>query len=298
MQGDIKTSIIVRAYNEDQHIDRLLAGIRQQKTSFQYETILVDSGSTDKTLQIAAAYDIKTVHIKPDEFSFGYSLNKGIAASEGEFCVMISAHCYPDNNTWLENLIAPFTDKSVALIYGKQRGNEITRYTEEQILKKWFPDSEGGIQKTSFCNNANAAIRKRVWEKYHYNEILTGLEDLEWAKNAQRGGYNIYYEPSATVIHVHDETYAQIYRRYEREAIAMKAIYAEEFLAFAEFIKLTVLNIANDIKHARREKKLIGNLFDIVAMRFLQFLGAYAGFNYKKPVSSELKHKFYYPRKH
>ncbi|NEQ09520.1 MAG: glycosyltransferase, partial [Moorea sp. SIO4E2] len=64
-----ETSIIIRCYNEEQHIGRLLSGIMQQ-TIQDVEIIVVDSGSTDATPSIASRYPVKLLSIKPEEFSF------------------------------------------------------------------------------------------------------------------------------------------------------------------------------------------------------------------------------------
>src|SRR5207244_6851237 len=136
----IEVSIIVRTFNEARHIRRCLEGILSQRVSFPFEIILVDSGSTDGTLDVVEKFDVKVVKINPEEFTFGRSLNRGIEQASGEFCVMISAHGYPANESWLENLLHPFGNDKVALVYGKQRGNHVTRYSEQQIFERWFPD--------------------------------------------------------------------------------------------------------------------------------------------------------------
>lgn len=297
MSEDTEISIIIRAYNEEKHIERLLDGIRSQKTSFGYEVVLVDSGSTDKTVDIAERYGVKIVRITPAEFSFGFSLNKGIEMASGDYCVIVSAHCYPVDEHWLQNLILPFTRDSIALVYGKQRGNQKTKYSEYQIFKKWFPESDSGKQNSPFCNNANAAIRKSLWEKYRYNETLTGLEDIDWAKNILSQGYNVFYASNAEVIHVHNEACLQLYRRYEREAIAMKTIYPQETFTLIDFIKLFILNTLSDYIHALHDSVLIKNIFSIPTMRLIQFLGTYRGYNFTKPLLSDLKQRFYYPRR-
>jgi cellulose synthase/poly-beta-1,6-N-acetylglucosamine synthase-like glycosyltransferase len=69
--------LVVRAFNEERHIERLLEGVRHQ-TVRDVEVILVDSGSTDATAAIAAQYRAKVVHIPPAEFTFGRSLNRGL----------------------------------------------------------------------------------------------------------------------------------------------------------------------------------------------------------------------------
>ncbi|HEX9838402.1 MAG TPA: glycosyltransferase, partial [Anaerolineales bacterium] len=84
-------SIVIRAFNEDKHIGRLLEGIQHQ-TANDVEVILVDSGSSDATVSIAESYGAKTVHIPPQEFTFGRSLNLGIQFAKSEFIVIASAH--------------------------------------------------------------------------------------------------------------------------------------------------------------------------------------------------------------
>ncbi|MFO7145096.1 family 2 glycosyl transferase, partial [Arthrospira sp. PCC 8006] len=192
----VKCSLVIRCYNEEQHIDRLLSGIMQQ-TLIDREIIIVDSGSTDATVSIASRYPVKIVSIRPEDFSFGRALNLGCRAASGDIIVIASAHVYPLYKDWLENLLYPFQRPEVALVYGRQRGNEITKYSEHQVFAKWFPETPDPSQMHPFCNNANAAIRRQVWEKLPYDETLTGLEDLDWAKRAQRLGYQIAYQPEA-----------------------------------------------------------------------------------------------------
>jgi len=85
--------VIIRCFNEEQHIGRLLSGILQQ-TVQDTEIIVVDSGSTDATLSIVVRYPVRTVSVRPEEFSFGRSLNAGCRAAEGEFIIIASAHVY------------------------------------------------------------------------------------------------------------------------------------------------------------------------------------------------------------
>ena len=106
-------SLVIRAYNEARHLPRLLDGVRQQ-TVKDVEIILVDSGSTDETVSIAESYGTKVVHIQPQDFTFGRSLNLGIQAATCDLVVVASAHVYPVYPDWLERLLKPFDDPSVA----------------------------------------------------------------------------------------------------------------------------------------------------------------------------------------
>ena len=107
----------------------------------------------------------------------------------------------------------PFADPKTGLVYGKQRGNEVTRYSEHQIFAKWFPEESTRNQLHPFCNNANCAVRKSLWEEQAYDETLTGLEDLAWAKKMLEMEHRIAYQSGATIIHVHEETWKSVYNR-------------------------------------------------------------------------------------
>jgi glycosyltransferase involved in cell wall biosynthesis len=288
-------SAIIRAYNEEKHIGRLLAGILQQNYQ-DFEIILVDSGSTDATTAIAANFSVKILHIRPEEFTFGRSLNLGISQAQGEFIVITSAHVYPVYPDWLEHLLAPFQDPKVALTYGKQRGDSSTKFSEQQVFAHWFPQQSQPRQAHPFCNNANAAIRRSLWEKHAYDESLTGLEDLQWARWAMDQGYAITYVAEAEVIHVHDETPRGIYNRYRREAMAYKRIFPEERFNWVDFLRLVTTNIANDLRHAARQRVLWANLGSTLWFRWMQFWGTYQGYRHPGPVTEQLRRVFYYPR--
>jgi glycosyltransferase involved in cell wall biosynthesis len=288
-------SIVIRAYNEEKHIGRLLEGIRHQ-TVKDVEVILVDSGSTDGTVFVAESFGARIVRIRPDEFTFGHSLNFGIKSATCELIVIASAHVYPVYPDWLETLLRPFEDEQIALTYGKQRGPDFAKFSEQQIFHQWYPDVSKPKQETAFCNNANAAIRKSLWEKNNYDETLTGLEDLAWAKWAKDQGYVIAYVAEAEIIHVHNETPRGVYNRYRREAMALRKIYPEAHFSFYDFLRLTATNIFSDLWHATREQVLLKNFASIFWFRFMQFHGTRLGHRETSLITPQLRETFYYAR--
>jgi rhamnosyltransferase len=291
-----KISIIIRAFNEEKHIGRLLTGIQQQNLSEDaMEVILVDSGSADATVNIALHYGVKVIHIKPEDFSFGYALNMGCKEAKGKFLVFASAHVYPTYKDWLMQMTDPFEDGKVVLVYGKQRGHEVTQYSEHQIFKKWFPESSDFNQHHPFCNNANVAIRREIWEQIPYNESLTGLEDLDWAKKVLTLGYKLVYNAAAEIIHIHEETPKRILNRYRREAVALKNIMPDAKFTLLDFLKLFISNVVSDWMHALRDKVFLKNFMAIPIFRLMQFWGTYKGYRQKEPVDKILKKRFYYP---
>lgn len=288
-------SIVIRAYNEEKHIGRLLEGIQHQ-TLKDVEVILVDSGSTDETVSIAESFGARIVRIPSDEFTFGRSLNFGVRAATREFVVIASAHVYPTYPDWLEQLLSPFEDEKVALVYGKQRAPASAKFSEQQIFHQWYPDASKTWQETAFCNNANAAIRKSLWEKNLYDEALTGLEDIAWGKWAKEQGYGIAYVAEAEIIHVHDETPDGVFNRYRREGMAFKQIYPEAHFSLYDFVRLTTMNIISDLWHAMRERVLWKNISSILRFRLMQFHGTRMGYRESSLLTPQLRETFYYAR--
>lgn len=289
-----KCSIVVRAYNEEVHIGKLLEGISQQTMS-DVETILVDSGSTDRTVEIAKEFGVRLVQISPEEFTFGRSLNLGIEEAKSELAVIISAHCYPVYPDWLEQLLAPMEDEQIAVSYGKQRGGDTNRYSEHQWFRNYFPDTSVHRQGHAYCHNANSVIRKKIWQEHRYNENLTGLEDLAWGSWIFEQGHGISYQAEAEVIHLHDEGPKTVYNRYRREAIAMRQILPKSKFNLWNFIRLTSSKIFSDMLQARREKALATKLIEIIWFRGMQYWGTLQGYRYSGKVDAELHQHFYYP---
>jgi rhamnosyltransferase len=291
----LSCSVVIRAFNEEAHVGRLLDGIRLQ-TVRANEIILVDSGSTDATASIATAFGAHVVHIDPGEFTFGRSLNLGIQSASSDLIVIASAHVYPVYPDWLERLLEPFQNPQVALTYGKQRGAERSRFSEHQIFAQWFPERTNLTQSHPFCNNANAAIRRSFWLEHPYDETLTGLEDLAWATWALRAGHTIAYVSDAEIVHVHDETPGIVLGRYRREAMAFKRLFPEAHFSLYDFLRMTTGNITSDIWHAARERVLGHNLASIFWFRTMQFWGTYLGYRYPGLMTAQLRETFYYPR--
>lgn len=290
----MKISIVIRARNEEDNIERLLFGISKQ-TLDNVETILVDSGSTDSTLSIAAKYPVKTVHIQPENFTFGRSLNHGVEAASGDIIVIISAHCYPVYPDWLEQLVKPLEKEAYAISYGKQRGGDSNHFSEQQIFRQYFPDNSLIPQGHPYSHNANAAIKKSLWKHNHYNENLTGLEDLAWSSWAMESGYSIAYVAEAEIIHLHDETLKQVYNRYKREAIAMKQILPNSSFTLWTFNKKWIKSVLRDMNQARKEGCFKENWWSIVWFRLMQYWATYRGFHYSGKIDAQLHRAFYYP---
>ena len=99
--------------------------------------------------------------------------------------------------------------------------------------------------------------RKSLWEVNPYDETLTGLEDLAWAKWAKEQAYAIAYVAEAEIVHVHHETLCGVFNRYRREAMAFKHIHPEAHFNYYDFACFMATNIFSDLYHAARRRRAV-----------------------------------------
>tara|TARA_R110002124_G_scaffold36906_13_gene118550 strand:- start:3131 stop:4015 length:885 start_codon:yes stop_codon:yes gene_type:complete len=291
-------SIVIRTYNEGKWLGRALeACATQEAEGLQYEVVIVDSGSTDDTLQIAEKYGCRITHIKKSDFTFGRSLNVGCEFAQGRFLVFISGHCIPASDQWLANLVRPLDEGKCAFAYGRQMGEPgVTKFSEEQLFKKYFPEHSAIPQEGFFCNNANSAVPKAVWEQYKFDEEVTGLEDMVLGKQLAADGEFIGYVADAPVIHLHDESWSQIKTRYEREAVALQGIMPEVHIRAGDFLRYTAAGILFDWSESLSQRAFWREAGSIFMFRLMQYWGSYKGNNDHRKLSQDRKDRYFYPR--
>jgi rhamnosyltransferase len=291
-------SLVIRTLNEARYLPELLDAIRtQQVPGWDVETVVVDSGSTDGTLDIAQRHGCTVTHIRREEFSFGRSLNLGCEAARGEVLVMVSGHCVPTDAHWLRQLCDPIAQGLVDYSYGRQIGGAGSRFSECRIFEKYYPRQSRLPQQGFFCNNANAALRRAAWQAHRFDEDLTGLEDMELAKRLVAAGGRIGYVAEACVYHHHFESWPQVKRRFEREAIALQKIMPHFHVGLLDTLRYIGSSIVHDLRHARAESVAWVRLDEIVRYRIAQFLGSYLGNHEHRKLSHAEKDHYFYPAK-
>jgi len=286
--------VVIRALNEEEHVGRLLMGLAQQ-TRVPDQIVLVDSGSSDSTVPIAERLGAEITHISPQDFSFGRSLNVGFEACETDLVLLLSAHLYPVFDTFVEKLVAPFGQGQVAVSYGRQVGDWRTQFSELRIMRQWFPEAGSGPQEHPFSNNANACVRRRVWELMPYDEDLTGLEDVDFASRAQGKGFEVHYVAEAPVVHVHQESWSQVTNRYRREAIAYRRLHPGWRFGALEALGTASRNLAADLVHAAVERRPLVDFPRAARFRAAQFWGTWQGAQAGLDVDDKLRRRMYYP---
>lgn len=223
-----KISIIIRSKNEEAWIEKTLFALKNQICEDK-EIILVDNGSTDKTIKIAKKFHCKIINYYTKKYNYSKALNIGIKKSKGDIIGIISAHCVPYDDYWIYNAIRNFDNPEVAGVYSKQLPTKDTVDLDLRSLFQVFR-SDKIIQTNDFYfNNAASFIRKELWEAKNFDEKINGYEDLVWAKFFLKLKKKIVYEPQSKVFHFHGINHGDDQKRLTRHVSILKRLKNNEY---------------------------------------------------------------------
>lgn len=203
-------SIIVRTKNEERYLGNVLDELFAQ--SFQdFEVIIVDDSSTDKTLEMAEKYRCQIVSVPSGRFSHPYSCNLGAEHALGRLLVYTNGHAIPISRSWLQDGVRNFNDSSVAGIYACNLAHRDGTFADK-ILYNVLGYTFGSFRflandhSVGLMGTTNCIIRKDLWNVHHFDETWNGGlggEDVEWAQYYLSRGYKIIYDPKFRVYHSH-----------------------------------------------------------------------------------------------
>jgi rhamnosyltransferase len=217
----MKASIIVLSKNAGESWERLLQRLFSQKFNGEYEVIVIDSGSSDATVEIARRYPTRLVTIPPEQFHHGRTRNLGAGLARGEILVYITQDALPLQEDWLQKLTDNFSDPAVAMVCGRQMPWQHTKPPERFFYLYNFPDFKVRItahdtdyyHDNLFISDVNSALRKDVWQKFRFSEKVIVAEDKELAARLLAAGWTLIYEPGAPVYHAHELTLREAFDR-------------------------------------------------------------------------------------
>lgn len=205
------TSIVIRTKNEEKYLERVLQILKQQ-TYQDFEIVIVDDHSIDRTLEIAQNYGCKIISVPKGKFTYPYACNIGVKNSVGRYIVFLSGHSIPINNDWLRNGLVNFRNEDVAGVY-----SVVSALRDANLLERFFYGANvlsskklliidkvekigGGV-----LGFTNAIIDRNLWEKHNIDErFARGGEDLDWAKYWVRRGFVVIHDKRFRVYHSHN----------------------------------------------------------------------------------------------
>ncbi|OQP66898.1 hypothetical protein A3860_00575 [Niastella vici] len=223
----VLVSIVIPVKNGDYWLSDTLKGLLSQKINGGLEVIIIDSGSTDSSLDIITQFPVRLIQIDAASFNHGLTRNLGVKEAKGEFVIMTVQDAKPVDEFWVQHLLNGFEEESVAGVCGQQivpwekDKNPVAWFrpqSDPQLVKYNFtPDQFNQLhptQKRTVCgwDNVCAIYRKKILEEIPFREVMFA-EDCLWAREAILKGYSIAYNPKARVYHYHYEEPASIVKR-------------------------------------------------------------------------------------
>jgi rhamnosyltransferase len=228
MDGGPLITIIIPVKNGDYWLEGLFRRLVKQTLFDRSEILVIDSGSTDRSLEIINRFPVRLVQIPAGEFNHGATRNLGVQSARGKYVVMTVQDAQPTDERWLEKLLEGFDGEDVAGVCGQQ----IVPHDPDKNPVEWFrPFSPPGKRKYSYSraefdrlspaekrqvcgwDNVNAIYDRKVLIEVPFRP-LTFAEDGMWAKDALEAGYAIVYNTAARVNHYHFETPEYAFKRY------------------------------------------------------------------------------------
>ena len=192
-------SILIRTKNEARSLGATLDAVLEQDLA-PHEVFVIDSGSHDATLEVAARYPVRIMRIPPREWSYSRALNLGAREATGEFIVCLSAHCPPIRRTWLATLLRHFDDPRVAAVWGPNLSPGRHAPIMDPPIRQ-EPGTYTVANRRFGLVNSNSALRRSLWLEFPFDESLPATEDKKWGQEAMARGYCLVHDPQAAVWH-------------------------------------------------------------------------------------------------
>lgn len=268
-------AFVIRTKNEEKYLQKVLSEIKRQanEEELSFSIVVVDSGSSDSTIEIAKRNECQIFNIPAQQFTFGKSLNLGVSNVICEIVVVVSGHCVPLDG-WLKNLIAPIKTSEAQLTYGGHLPDPLSRCSEYNHFFEVYIDMYNS-RDVSYFNNGNSAFLRKTWLLNKFDEFARVQEDALFAIWHEKNGAKIVFVPTSNVIHHHNYKNADLFFRFYKDySYNLKNKIRSR--VFNQVLKSFINGLINDFKLAISRRKFLRALPGIVTYRiiliFIQFI--------------------------
>lgn len=239
----MKASIVIPTFNAGPGFEQLLGRLAAQEAAFGYEILIVDSGSTDGTIELARRHGASVYRIPQEEFDHGEARNLGISHAEGEYVAFIVQDALPVDDRWLAAMVENL-DKNgtVAGVYGRQIPRPESSPLTRALMDDWptsglerreqfaggpgiYSEMSPEAQRTlATFDNVSSCVRRSVWETFPFERTDFG-EDVRWGKSIVEAGYRLVYEPRSAVLHSHERGALYDLRRHYADGLLLQDLF-------------------------------------------------------------------------
>jgi rhamnosyltransferase len=228
--SDPYVTVVVLTRNGLPLVEKCLRALLVQETPLPFEVLVIDSNSTDGTLELAKSLPVRIISIQPHEFNHGDTRNLGAHEAKGQFVVNLVQDAVPVDTYWLAHLVAAAESENTAGSYGRElprpADTALVRLHMAQALvqeaepvrqalpadRAWSDLTPWERFRLASFRDTCSCLRREVWQAHPYRRTHYG-EDLEWGKRVIQAGYALEYEPRAAVYHSHDRSSWYVMKR-------------------------------------------------------------------------------------
>lgn len=308
-----RASVVIPVKNGGALFRQVLGRVMAQETAWPYECLVIDSGSTDGSLEYARSVPGVRVHqIAPSEFGHGRTRNLGASLTTGDFIALITHDALPGDDKWLGHLVAAAEQaEDVAGVFGRHVaypgariatrielethfggfGDAVARVRLEDPAR--FRADPGYRQFLHFFSNNNSCIRRSVWERIPFPDV-DFAEDQSWALQVVEAGYAKGYTPLAWVYHSHDFGLVETARRGFDEARALNGLFGYELVpSWPRLMRDWLYLTGRDMRWIQRASdpwsRKLPQLLQTPALCLARLLGRHLGTRHRS-LSERLTH--------
>lgn len=234
-------TVVILTFNGETYLRRLLSSLSSQQLDAPFEVVALDSGSTDRTLEIVRDFPaVRLFEIPNREFGHGRTRNLAATLSGAEFTAFLTQDAIPLTDSWLANLIRPMRDDSrVAAVLGRQaprtRAFPLQKYEIDGTFAAIGPPDRVTVfdpatigpdhpsyAYAAFFSDVNAGARTEVLlGPVPYRDVLYA-EDQWFGRDLLAAGYQKAYAPTAVVEHSNDLTWREYGMRVFDETLGLR----------------------------------------------------------------------------
>lgn len=244
VRGEIDATVVIPTYNGQDYIRQILQALEDQEFDGTFEVLIIDSGSTDKTLEILKEFpEVRLHQIANEDFGHGRTRNLAAKLSRGTYVAYLTHDAVPSHSRWLTEILIPLDPRGIGAVavMGKQipRANcsPLLKYEIEGVFAGFGPDfgttifykddfatSEQQIDALSFYSDVNSATRRDfLLDVIPYRDVPYS-EDMAFGRDVIEAGYRKVYAPRASVEHSNDLTLREYGPRIFDEVVGMRKI--------------------------------------------------------------------------
>jgi len=275
---------VIPTFQAGPGFDDLMRRLFAQKTDFAYEVLVIDSGSTDGTAELAGRHGASVHRIDPGEFDHGATRNLGASLSTGRYVAFLVQDALPTDDDWLaamvENLDA---DDTVAGVYGRQIPRPDSSPLTLALMRDWptsarerreqFAESYAALtaatrRSLAAFDNVSSCVRRSVWERIPFEKTRFG-EDLRWGKAVVEAGHKLVYEPRSAVLHSHERGPLYDLKRHYVDALILHELFGlTPTPNLARLVLNTILTSAHLVRRKDAKATPIAPKFLLLAIRY------------------------------